>query len=350
MPFSLTPVKPTIPMANMKSISRTILGLATAAVFSTYASAGEWVTYEGNEGPGNGKHIVLISGDEEYRSEESFPMLGKILSQRHGYKCTVLFSQDKNTGEINPNEQTNIPGMHIVDEADLLILGLRFRELPDKDMKHFVDYITAGKPFMALRTSTHAFNYTRDKDSPYAMYSFNAKEYKGGFGMQLLGETWYTHHGHHKKESARGLIDGENSKHPILKGVKDVWGNSDVYGVRDIGNDAAVLVWGLSLSGMTPDSLPNYDKTIMPVTWLKDYQVPGGKKGTALTSTIGAATDLENEDLRRLVVNAAYYFTGLESKIDGKANVEYVGEYDPSMFSFGGYIKGVKPSDHELKN
>ena len=30
----------------------------------------EWVVYEGNEGPGKGKHIVLVSGDEEYRSNE----------------------------------------------------------------------------------------------------------------------------------------------------------------------------------------------------------------------------------------------------------------------------------------
>lgn len=350
MPCTVWHVKSAILMLHMKSITRAIFGLTAAGLLTSNLSAGQWVTYEGREGPGNGKHIVLISGDEEYRSEESFPMLGKILSQRHGYRCTVLFSQDKNTGEINPDEQTNIPGMHLVDDADLLILGLRFRELPDKDMKHFVDYITAGKPFIALRTSTHAFNYTRDKSSPYAMYSFDNKDYRGGFGMQLLGETWWTHHGHHKKESARGLIDGENMKHPILKGVKDIWGDSDVYGVRDLPADATVLVWGLTLSGMKPDSLPNYDKSIMPITWLLDYQVPGGQTGGALTSTIGAATDLENEGLRRLVVNAAYYFTGLEDKINGEANVDYIGEYKPSNFSFGGYKKGVKPSDHELKD
>ena len=35
-----------------------------------------------SEGPGKGKHIVLLAGDEEYRSEEGLPMLGKILSQR----------------------------------------------------------------------------------------------------------------------------------------------------------------------------------------------------------------------------------------------------------------------------
>lgn len=343
-------VQPRTMILHMKPILRSLAIVALASFVSHSVMAGDWVVYEGGEGPGNGKHIVLISGDEEYRSEESLPMLGKILSQRHGFKCTVLFPIDKNTGEINPNEQTNIPGMDAVDSADLIIAALRFRELPDKDMKHFVDYLAAGKPFIALRTTTHAFNYTRNKQSPFAKYSYNSREWPGGFGQQLLGETWWIHHGHHKVESARGLINGLHQTHPILKGVKDVWGDSDVYGIRQLPPDAKVLLFGLTLSGMTPEALPNYDKSIMPITWLNDYQLSGGRKGEALTSTIGAATDLESEDLRRLIVNASYWFTGLQDRIDGKADVAYVGEYKPSKFSFDGFIKGVKPADHELKN
>ena len=135
----------------------------------------------------------------------------------------------------------------------------------------------------------------------------------------------------------------------MLRGVKDIWGSTDVYGVRHVGGESTVLVYGLSLEGMTPDSKPNYDKSIMPVVWTKDYQVPGGKTGKALTTTMGAATDLQNEDLRRLLVNAAYWMTGLGDKIDGKANVDYVGEYHPSKFSFDGYKRGVKPEDLELE-
>jgi len=58
-----------------------------------------------------GKHIVLISGDEEYRSEEALPQLAKILTKRHGFDCTVLFAQHPDTlGVINPNYTKNIPG------------------------------------------------------------------------------------------------------------------------------------------------------------------------------------------------------------------------------------------------
>ena len=237
--------------------------LSLSFLKSSPSSAEEvrWVTYEGQDGPGNGKHVVLIAGDEEYRSEEAMPMLGKLLAERHGFTCTVLFSQNPETTEIDPTNQTNIPGMHLLEKADLVILGLRFRELPDQDMKYFDDYFKAGKPFIALRTSTHGFNYSRHKDSPYAKYSFNAKgDWQGGFGQEVLGETWVNHHGHHGKESARGLIVKENAQHPVMIGVDDVWGPTDVYGVTHLPGDAKVLMQGQVLKGMSPDDEPNKDK------------------------------------------------------------------------------------------
>jgi hypothetical protein len=59
------------------------------------------LTYPAKSGPGRGKHVVFLAGDEEYRSEEALPMLAKILSQRHGFKTSVLFSVDDD-GTINP--------------------------------------------------------------------------------------------------------------------------------------------------------------------------------------------------------------------------------------------------------
>ena len=58
----------------------------------------QWISYKGSGGPGSGKSIVFLSGDEEYRSEEGLPMLAKLLSQTHGFNCTVLFSINKKTG------------------------------------------------------------------------------------------------------------------------------------------------------------------------------------------------------------------------------------------------------------
>src|SRR5947209_9650442 len=94
-----------------------LAGLAAAPT----EAADPWVVYEGGDGPGKGKHIVLISGDEEYRSEEALPQLGKILARRHGFKCTVLFPIDPATGTINP-DISNIPGTQALANADLMIL------------------------------------------------------------------------------------------------------------------------------------------------------------------------------------------------------------------------------------
>src|SRR5262249_33082591 len=72
------------------------LAFASAVLTTAFARADDpWIVLKGSEGPGKGKHIVLVSGDEEYRSEESLPQLAKILSKHHGFTCTVLFAIDK---------------------------------------------------------------------------------------------------------------------------------------------------------------------------------------------------------------------------------------------------------------
>ena len=289
---------------------------------------------------------MLLAGDEEYRSEESMPMLGKILSQRHGFKCSVLFSQDPD-GTINPNNSTNVPGMHLVQDADLVILTFRFRELPDSDTQHFADYLQNGKPLIAIRTATHAFQYARNTNSAFARWDWRNRQWPGGFGQQVLGDTWVSHHGVHAKESARGLINGPHASHPVLRGVRDVWGPSDVYGIMRLKPDDTVLLHGLAIKGMKADDLPNYAKSLMPLVWIRDFKWENGNTTRALTSTIGAAIDLENADLRRLFVNACYWLTGLE--VPKNANVEIVGEFKPSMFGFNTFKKGVKVSEHEVK-
>ena len=315
------------------------------AALPVFLQAEPWVTYQPPAGKSNGKNVVLLTGDEEYRSEEGLPQLGKILSQRHGFTCTVLFSQDAD-GTINPNNQTNVPGMHLLDKADLVICQFRFRELPDADMQHFVDYLESGKPMMVLRTATHSFHYTRDTKGPFAKYGFAAKG--GGFGGMTVGETWTYHHGDHGHEGTRGLIEGKNKSHPILTGVKDIFGLTDVYGVNpDFPADATVLVQGVVLKGMNADDAPNLNKAEMPIVWLRDYKTSRGSTGKYLGSTIGAAIDMKSADLRKLFVNAAYWMT--DQKVPASVDVETVGEFNPSMFGFDKFKRGVKVSEHELK-
>lgn len=327
-----------------------IIAIGALWFVSHFASAKDWVTYEGKTGAGQGKHIVFLSGDEEYRSEEGLPMLAKLLAVRHGFKCTVLFAINPTNGTMDPNIQNNIPGMAALDSADLCVMLLRFRELPDEQMKHFVDYLDRGKPIIALRTSTHAFAYSRNKQSPYARFGWQDKQWPGGFGQQVLGETWINHHGNHGKESTRGIINDEFKSHPILRGVTDIWGPSDVYGVVHLPTNAPVLVHGQVLSGMNPSDAPlegPKNSPMMPLVWLQNYSGSNGKTNQIVTTTMGAATDLESPGLRRLVVNACYWTLGLSDKIPVAANVETVGEFKPSEFGFGKFKRGLRPMDLE---
>lgn len=325
--------------------NRILMGLIMACTVSAFAQS--HLVFDGKTGPGKGKHVVLIAGDEEYRSEESMPMLGQLLAERHGFKCSVLFPINPTDGTINPDIATNIPGMEVLQTADVCILAIRFRELPDAQMRYFVEYLNAGKPIIALRTSTHGFAYELNKQSKYARFDWRSKEWPGGFGKQVLGQTWINHHGIHGKESTRGVINGEMVKHPVLRGVADIWGPTDVYGVGHLPADAQVLVWGEVLSGMQSIDSPVESKNtpMMPLIWLREYRGDSGKNNRVLTSTIGAAVDLENEGLRRLLVNGVYWAARLEKQIPAHADVSYAAPYKPSWFGFGKHQPGLKPSD-----
>lgn len=305
----------------------------------------QWLTYEGKDGPGKGKHIVLISGDEEYRSEEAMPMLAKILSQHHGFECTVLFAIDPKSGNIDPDNQQNIPGLEQLQKADLMILFTRFRELPDNQMKFIDEYLKSGKPIITLRTATHAFSYSKNKNSPYAKYSWESKVkgWEGGFGKIVLGETWVDHHGEHGKEGTRTLVNGIYENHPVLKGVRDIWTPTDVYTISKLTDDAEVLLFGQVTEGMTPDAPLTYGKSIMPIAWIRHYKGESGKITPVFATTMGASVDLKSEDLRRLLINACYWTTGKEGQIPEKNNVSIIGNYEPTMFGFKNSKKGLKP-------
>lgn len=308
-----------------------------------------WIVLE-PAGKPIGKHVVLVSGDEEYRSEEACPQLAKILSKHHGYKCTVLFAIDPKTGTINPNTNDNIPGLEALKTADLMVVFTRFRNLPDDQMKHIADYLDAGKPVIGLRTATHAFNFTAK--SSYAKYTWTSKEkdWQGGFGRVVLGETWINHHGNHGSQATLGLIAKDNEKHPILKGIKDgdVFGPTDVYGVRlPLPGDSLPLLMGQVLTGMKKDSPPlegAKNSPMMPVAWVKSYK-SGEKSGRVFTTTMGSSQDLLNDGMRRMLVNAVYWTLGLEDKIDVNSKVDIVGKYEPNPFRYNAFAKNVKPAD-----
>ena len=337
----------------------------------------QWVVYKGSEGPGKGQHIVLIAGDDEYRSEEALSQLGRILADRHGFKCTVLFAVDPDTGIINPARRNNISGLEALETADLTFIFSRWRVLPDEQMRHIDSYLRAGKPLVAMRTATHGFappdeilgpvmQYARSKEGEppqfteeqWGTYGHYGDAYigprsawHGGFGSLVVGERWVAHHGHHKHESTRGILAPDVENHPILRGIQDgdIWGPSDVYTVGlPLPGDSEPLVLGQVMKrkgeydendpfyGMRPDDGPPVDaknSPMMPVAWTKSYQLPGGAEGRVFVTTMGASTDLVSEGTRRLIVNAVYWALSRTNQIpETGTNVDLVGPFEPKQY------------------
>lgn len=332
-------------MKTLALILAALLGIVCPGA----ARAADTLVFEGKSGPGVGKQIVFLTGDEEYRSEEGMPQMAKILAERHGFKCTVLFAINPANGTIDPNYTRNLPGAEALDSADVIVMLLRFREWPDAQMKHFVDAYLAGKPIIALRTSTHAFKYGADSTSPYVKYSWDSAVWPGGFGKQVLGETWIAHHGEHKKEATRGIIPAAAKGDPIVRGVDDIFCTTDVYEAHPPA-DAKVLVLGEVLSGMHPTDTPvegPKNNPMQPIAWTRLYRNEAGKTNKIFCTTMGAATDLLNDGLRRMLINAVYW--GANLKVPAKADVRLVGQYQPTMYGFDGFVHGKKPGDSDEK-
>ncbi len=299
------------------------------------------LVYEGTAGIGLGKHIVFLAGDHEYRSEESLPALARILAKHHGFKCTVLFDIDPDSGEIVAGRPSNIPGMEALDTADLAVVFLRFQNLPADQMKHFDDYLRRGGAVVGLRTSTHGFQIP--KDQPYAKYSFDAKDpvYELGFGHQVLGQTWVGHYGKNHQQSTRITIIDEMKAHPILRGVKDVWVHAGGYVGKP--TDGDILTMAQPLDGMTPDSPASTTQPPMPSEWTRSYKSESGNVGRAFTSLYGTPEDLTNDGYRRLIVNGIVWAVGLENSITSDMNIAFVGPFQPNTFGNQTHARGIKP-------
>jgi type 1 glutamine amidotransferase len=340
-------------MTKTRILFLTGIALAIVAGHSQRTQAQDpWLVFPGGEGPGKGKHVVFVTGEESYRSEESMPIMARLLAQRHGFKCTVLFAIDPKDGTINPMVKDNIPGLEALESADLMVAFFRWRELPDDQMKRIVVYTESGKPIIGIRNATHPFRYQKRPDSPYARFDSGSKDPAGGWGRLVLGETWVSHYGKNLVESTRCDVADGSSDHPILRGVKkSFWLPDDVYGISsNLHGDCIPLVVGQPLAGWKPDDKPVSDKKPVPIAWTKTYTGAAGKPARVFTTTMGHGDAFRVDDFRRLLVNACYWCLKMDSQIDPTTSVEIIGSYNPGEVGAKGLKKGIKPADFSKAN
>ena len=323
-----------------KSIIRVIAALAISTIIIFACVGNKSIATE--EPP----HIVFVVGDEEYRSEESMPMLGEILKREMGAKISLAFSIDS-AGYIDPNRSDHMEGLGALKTADLMVMFTRFRALPDDQLNMILDYAESGKPMVGFRTTTHAFMYVDENEK---LDSSKIHLYKQ-WPVDIFGQRWITHHGHFD-DGANPLtsITELDDKHPILRGFDPFPAYSWLYhvdgGEHKLGGNPHLLIEGKSLKSNHEmnDRLDQFPIT-NPVAWTKTYKGKSGIDARVFFTTLGHPYDFKSEEMRQLALNGIYWALGKEDAIpeDG-VNPKLVSPYEPNNSGFGQkFKKGIKP-------
>ena len=285
-------------------------------------------------------HVVFVTGDEEYRSEESMPMLAKILDKTHGFRVSVCYAVDPD-GSINPDNLTNIAGLEALDDADLMVMFTRFRKLPDAQLERITRYAESGKPMMGFRTATHAFKYDRGP---------HAAEMNEKWTRKIFGQKWITHHGHfgdgHEMLTAV-TINPPAADHPALRGVSPFETYSWLYHVEGGGDSLSdspeKLLIGKALKSGHAKEHDRFPVT-NPVAWTKTYTGASGKTARVFFTTLGHPFDFKQESMRKLALNGVFWALGMEGKIPAQGvKADFVEPYEPNNSGNTKYKKGLKP-------
>jgi hypothetical protein len=108
------------------------------------------------------------------------------------------------------------------------------------------------------------------------------------------------------------------------------------------------------LKGMSPSDEPSagrkkrstdkqeqgVNEPAMAVAWTREVPNAAGGSNRIFTTTMASASDLADEGLRRLVVNAVFW--GLKLDVPARADVTPVVQWKPSKYSFNAFHKGLR--------
>jgi type 1 glutamine amidotransferase len=250
--------------------------------------------------------VVFVAGDHEYSGEHTLPLIAAELERNYGFRTKVIKSFP------DQNAEKNIPGLEALEEADLAVFFLRWRQLPTDQLAHIEKYMKAGKPMMAFRTTTHAFNYPKGHESE-AWNGFAEKAFGAPPGWG--GKSNHTHCGHDCSTDVSIIPDA--AKNPLLTGVAPTFHvRSWLYKVQP-DYPAAGATWLLMGKAVNPNRKDFADN---PVAWTWQNSF-GGK---IFLTTMGHPEDFKVESFQRLVINAIHWEVGkkIPKKWKGKINIE----------------------------
>ncbi len=278
--------------------------------------------------------VVFVTGDEEYRSEESMPMLARILKNRYGFDVEVAYSVTD--GFIDPNRRDNIAGLEALENADMMVMFTRFRNLPDDQLQYILDFAESGRPMAGFRTSTHAFRYGENHPGHHLDEEWP---------LQVFGLPWIRHFG--AENSTNVFLPEENRGHPVLNGVDPFYARSWLYDASELSSAAEPLLIGRAVEGDDPEGDHFGDPQV--VAWTKLYEGENGT-GRVFFTTLGHPYDFNNLYMRRTAIQGIFWALGLENKIPEEGlNVDVIRFYNPNPAGVDQFKQNIRPGDIFLR-
>ncbi len=224
-------------------------------------------------------HLVIISAEDEYRTEVTLPeFAAKHLGR--DFKVSFVFE--------TPSKKYDLPGIEVVNDADVLLISARRRPIPKEQLDVIRKYVASGKPVVGIRTASHAF-HARDKQ-PEGLDAWVEID------KELIGGNYQGHTSNTSKGIIRPLAD---VKHPILTGIepKEFTSGGTLYLNTPLDPKATELMRG---------RIEGNDKH-EPVAWTFDRK-DGGR--TFYTS-LGHLDDFHQPAFQRLLLNGIFWAAGL---------------------------------------
>jgi type 1 glutamine amidotransferase len=236
--------------------------------------------------------VVFVTGDHEYGSERTMPLLATALEKNFAFHTTVLYATTPD-GRRDENYEKNIPGLEVLKNADLAVFFLRWRQLPQEQLDLIQAYLDSGKPLVGFRTTSHGFKYDaadpRAKWNAFGQFAFGTPPGWGAGG--------HTHFGHNSSTDVSFATGAAGN--PILDGVDPHFHvRSWLYRVlpQYPPKDATWLLMGTAV---------NPDKTAEPNPIAWTWKTKQGAR--SFYTSMGHPEDFQVEAFQRLVVNAIFW-------------------------------------------
>jgi nicotinamidase-related amidase len=222
--------------------------------------------------------VLFMVGEDEYRTEKTLPAFAANQLKPAGIEADFVFASEKDPGDF--------AGIGRLKEADLLVLSVRRRAVRAEQLAFVRKWLDEGRPTVAIRTSSHAFEPRADTPPPAGC------DYWFDFDREVLGVDYEGHYAN--KEGSGALTEIKVSPtlagHPLLAGIPSSGFRSatHLYKIRRPGPAVAIGLTGTV--GGTGES--------HPVAWLHRY-----RGGRILATSLGAESDFADPSFTRLLTN-----------------------------------------------